>query len=104
MIRRLYSVRDDLTGFSNVIADDGDELAIRGFTSTVNRMLSADSSCTPYVDDLSIWFIGTFDTDTGIVTSASPEVLIRGKVIRYNYERDKSLTMKKKEDLVDEEV
>lgn len=104
MIRRLYSIRDDLSGFSAVIADDNDDLACRGFSSTVHKMLSVDSGSAPYVDDMSIWFIGTFDSDTGMLSPATPEVLMRGKVVRYNYERDKSILAEKKEDLVDEDL
>lgn len=102
MVRRIYSIKDDLTGFSSVIADDSDELASRGFESTVRRMLAADRASAPYVDDMSLWFVGTFDIDSGVLSGGTPSLVVRGKSIRLMVDRE-SLVNAVKED-ADEEV
>lgn len=82
MVKNVYSVRDGLIGFRSVIVDENDAAAVRGFTNTILHMLSSDESAFLFVDDLSIWRVGTFDLDSGQLTALSTiEKLADGKSV-----------------------
>lgn len=90
MKRYIYALKDDLSEFKEVICDDSDACAIRGFKSIVLKMLAhgdyKPTSSSLYVDDLSLYRLGEFDTVTGLISGSSPEVLIRGKAVRMEIE------------------
>lgn len=81
MIYNVYSVRDDLVGFTQVLLEQSDQVAIRAFSSSV---LTATSLYTTHPDDFVLCRVGQFDAQSGILTPLSaPEPLISaGAVLR----------------------
>lgn len=73
MIYGIYSIRDAKTGFLNITLDQSDAAAIRGFEHATRN---ADSLFFTHPSDYSLFKIGEFNTDTGVITSCVPEVLV----------------------------
>lgn len=71
MIKNLYSVRDRLTGFGPLFDAYSNEVAIRQFAmSFKGQQLSVP------LEDLDLYFIGTFETELGLLDSASSPVFV----------------------------
>lgn len=81
MIYNVYSVRDDLVGFTQVLLEQSDQVAVRNFSSSV---LTATSLYTTHPDDFTLCRVGQFDSETGVLNPLSaPESLISaGSVLR----------------------
>lgn len=56
-------------------------LAHRSFADEVNRN-SADNSMYQHPDDYSLWRIGEFDEDSGIITPCQPERIAAGSQVK----------------------
>ena len=69
MLYNVYSVRDSKVGFGNPFVDVGHASAQRGF-------FYAYANATNIVNfspaDFSLYYIGTFDTDTGALEKIAP--------------------------------
>lgn len=71
MILKLYSVRDRLTGFGPLFSADNNDVAIRVFV-----MSFKNQKLTVPLEDLDLYFIGTFETELGLLDSASSPVFV----------------------------
>lgn len=69
MIVNVYAMRDVKTGFLTPSFDSNDETAIRNFSHAV---INSDSIIFSFAQDFSLYRIGSYDSDTGIL---SPEPL-----------------------------
>lgn len=69
MVISVYCVRDSLLGFGMPILRDNDSVASRAFDYDLNVPNNPMAS---HPDDFQLYRIGSFDTDTGIITSESP--------------------------------
>lgn len=79
MIKKLYTIRDNATKFYDVITDDNDRAAIRSFTNAVNKngtLMYANP------DDFVLYSVGTFNTETGEITSELPTILCYGNQVK----------------------
>lgn len=76
MIINIYSIRDACVGFGNPFVQPNDDVALRTMRSL---LVDPQSEFSRSPKDYSIWCIGTFDTDTGIIDSKVPEMLSRGE-------------------------
>lgn len=64
---KLYSVKDCKSGFMSIIAFKNDDLAIRGFSNMVNEPVPNLVNSNP--SDFELWSLGSFDQDSGVITS-----------------------------------
>lgn len=76
MIINVYSIRDACVGFGNPFVQPNDDVALRTMRSL---LVDPQSEFSRSPKDYSIWRVGTFDTDTGIIDSVIPEMLSRGE-------------------------
>lgn len=82
MTKRMYAIRDKLTGFFPPIISENDAVAMRDF----ERALLKENSDTPaMVDDFSIWLVGYFRTEDGCIESVEPELIMRGSEVCEKY-------------------
>lgn len=80
MKRQLYSIKDELTGFTNICEFQNDEEAERAFAIAVQEKGSM-FNMTP--EDYSIYHVGERDTESGLITPVMPVLVIKGRnVIR----------------------
>ena len=66
MVLNIYSIRDTFTGFGQIFLESSDPVAVRGFRFALSKKDSA-----MYTDpkDFDLMRLGTFDTDTGVISS-----------------------------------
>lgn len=75
MIFGVYTVRDEPSqNFMQLQLHDNDELAIRGFDFAMqsNEMMKFKP------EDFSLWYLGNYDSVTGILEPQNPRVIKRG--------------------------
>lgn len=80
----VLSVRDALIGFGSPFTSVNKDVAIRGFTNSIIRAWS-DENDPVNPEDLSLFMVGEFDTDSGDISSCEPCVLARGTAIISQY-------------------
>lgn len=82
MTKRLYAIRDKLTGFFPPLVEDNDAVAMRNF----ERALLKENTDTPgMADDFSLWLVGYFRTEDGCIESVEPELVMRGQEVVEKY-------------------
>lgn len=72
MIYGVFSIRDLKTGFLSVTVDVSDASAKRGFEHATRK---PDSLFFTHPSDYSLYRVGSFDTDTGVLTSIDPDLI-----------------------------
>lgn len=72
MIRNMYAVKDDLQGFLAPVSDVNDEVAVRNFLFMVRNSKEMISNAA----DFSLFYVGTFDTDSGLLDPVLPPVFL----------------------------
>lgn len=75
---KMYSIKDELNGYTTPIPIASDDLAKRYFKEQVYTNPTIKNS----KEDFSIWRMGTFDTETGEYKNEVPVLLERAQ----NYE------------------
>lgn len=79
MKTKLYSYRDNLVGFGPVMVENNEQTAVRGFSYAVNNA-SGMMGFSP--KDYDLFYIGEFDTDTGVIVSAPvPALVVNGSSV-----------------------
>lgn len=78
MIMKMYSIKDELNGYTTPIPIPSDDVAKRYFKEQVMTNPTIKNS----KEDFSIWRMGTFNTKTGVYENEVPVLLERAK----NYE------------------
>ena len=71
MIKGLYCVRDYKVGYTAVLTDENDAVALRGF----KMALTPDTIMYNNPKDFALFKVGEFDTDTGIITPCEPTLI-----------------------------
>lgn len=71
MIKGLYCIRDYKVGYTAVIADDNDAVALRSF----KMALAPDTIMYNNPKDFALFRVGSFDTDTGFITACEPTLI-----------------------------
>lgn len=79
MIKKLYSIRDNATKFYDVITDDNDRASTRSFSHAINNPASL-MFANP--DDFALYCVGTFNTETGEITSELPTIICYGNQVK----------------------
>jgi len=78
MIYNVYCCKDDTTGFLTPTFEPNDNYAIRSFKYACSQTSIMGFKPT----DFSLFLIGTFDTDSGLIESYStPEFICRGEKV-----------------------
>lgn len=75
MIRGVYTVRDEASGlFMQLQVNDNNDVAIRSFDFAMasNEMMKFRP------EDFSLWYLGDYDDNTGVIDSKDPMILKRG--------------------------
>lgn len=75
-VMKLYSIKDELVGFTPPIPLPSDTVAKRYFMD----QLIGNPTMKNSPKDFSIWAMGTFETHSGRIKSKEPELLERGKI------------------------
>lgn len=70
MIYKVYSILDVNVGYGMPVVQDNHAVAMRNFE---NACCDKSSVFATHSADFSLWCIGTFDSDSGIMESAAPE-------------------------------
>lgn len=74
MIQKIYSLKDTISGsFGGLMLFNIDGVAIRELTSIVNNEQA--EKIIPHFEDMDLYRVGSFDVDTGVVTSEVEFVL-----------------------------
>lgn len=82
MIQNIYAVRDRATdqyGQPMFMINHGH--AIRSFADEANRA-DAQNNIYNHPDDYDLYHLGTYDTDTGLIDSKTPEMVAVGKNVK----------------------
>lgn len=74
MIYFIYSMRDKHTGFVSPTFDLNDQTAARNFSMALTK---SDGILGFAPSDFDLYCLGTWDTDTGLITPASLPQLVR---------------------------
>lgn len=68
MIYGIYCIRDSKTGFLTPTADQNDQTAMRNFA---HASMQKDTLFFSHPQDYSLFRVGTFDSESGIITALS---------------------------------
>lgn len=68
MIQKIYSLKDTISGnFGGLFLFNIDGVAIREMTTIVNS--EQVDKVIPHYEDMDLYSVGSFDVDTGVITS-----------------------------------
>lgn len=83
MLKVLVGVKDVLTGFTGVTIEDSDEIAVRSFCYQVKAMRADKRYVNVPIDDLQLYHLGVFDSETGKLSQPDiPDLLIEARSVR----------------------
>lgn len=68
MIYPVFSVRDQLTGFGQLLVDTNEATAIRNFQNGIAQNAGMQNN----LKDFDLYQLGEYDTDTGVITPLVP--------------------------------
>lgn len=76
MIKYIYTIKDELTGYNAPFLQENDEEATRTL-----KILTNDENSNIYQspEDYSIWNIGNFNQTDGCITTITPQLVARAK-------------------------
>lgn len=69
---KLYALKDTLVAFKSIWTSHNDETAIRAVKSS----MEAEKIPTSEIEDLQLWYLGTYNDQTGIIES-SPKFIAK---------------------------
>ena len=72
---KIYAIKDVKAGFMNPFYLQNDEIAIRSFKKAANDVQS--NAVNDFPEDKELWYLGTYDEDTGLITGEQPKFLIK---------------------------
>lgn len=70
MLYKVYSILDVNVGYGMPVVQDNHAVAMRNFE---NACCDKSSVFATHSSDFSLWCIGTFDSDSGVMESTPPE-------------------------------
>lgn len=74
---KIYSVLDQLVGYQNLTIYENEAIAIRDFTAFVN----ANKNISDFAVDYSLWCLGDFDKNKGILEHYEKKVISALEII-----------------------
>ena len=72
MIYPVYSVRDQLNGFGQLLVDTNEATAIRNFQNGIAQNVGMQNN----LKDYDLYQLGEYDTETGVITPIQPIKMI----------------------------
>ena len=72
---KIYCIKDVKSGYMNPFYLQNDDIAIRSFKKAANE--TQQNAVNDFPEDKELWYLGTFDSDTGIITGDMPKFLSR---------------------------
>lgn len=69
----VISMRDNKVGFMNLNIETNVQTAKRNFE---NACMKEESLLMSHPEDFGLWKVGDFDTETGLISPCTPEVII----------------------------
>lgn len=76
MKKFVYAIKDEKVGFLEPIIDENEQTAVRNFSYTI---CDPKNICNFAKSDFTLYFLGYFDTDTGIFTQDEiPQLICNG--------------------------
>lgn len=72
---KIYAIKDTKTGFMNPFYLQNDEVAIRSFKKAANEI--QPNAVNDFPEDKELWYLGTYDSDTGVIKGEVPKFLIK---------------------------
>lgn len=79
MTQNIYAVKDNKTGFENLLIQPNDACARRLFTTLANEK---GNKINVYPADMELWKLGGWDTNTGLIVAMQPEYMLRGTDVK----------------------
>ncbi|QCS36580.1 nonstructural protein [Capybara microvirus Cap3_SP_469] len=64
----MYSLKDNLVGFNSITCSQNQSTILRDLKTVVNH---SDSQISNNPSDYSLWYLGTFDTESGLIELTS---------------------------------
>lgn len=80
MIIQIYSIKDNVSGFTQPTFELYEPAALRNFSFAVNQ--SGMMNFKP--EDYSLWHVGTFDSETGVIDPVDPKLIVHGSEVVRN--------------------
>jgi len=71
----IYCIKDTKSGFMNPFYLQNDEIAIRSFKKASND--TQPNAVNDFPEDKELWYLGTFDERTGLITGTDPKFLVK---------------------------
>lgn len=68
----MYSVRDKLNGFGQLLVDTNEATAVRNFQNGIASNVGMQNN----LSDYDLYQLGEYDTETGVITAVSPIKMI----------------------------
>lgn len=72
---KIYCIKDTKSGYMNPFYLQNDEIAIRSFKKAANETQS--NAVNDFPEDKELWYLGTFDSDTGKIVGEEPKFLVK---------------------------
>lgn len=85
MTQNIYAVKDNKTGFENLLIQPNDACAKRLFATLANEK---DNKINIYPADMELWKLGSWNTNTGVMNAIQPEYMLRGTDVKEVAEND----------------
>lgn len=83
MILKVFAVFDSKAAtFGNPFPDQREASAIRNFSDAVNDGSNPNNLWHKHPEDFSLFYVGSFDTDTGALHPENPRALVTASAIR----------------------
>lgn len=72
---KIYCIKDTKSGFMNPFYLQNDEIALRSFKKAANE--TQPNSVNDFPEDKELWYLGTFEEESGLITGELPRFLVR---------------------------
>lgn len=67
----IFAIKDELVGFMNPTFEQTEQVALRNFSFAINK---ADSLLYTNAKDYSLWLLGEYDTEKGIIAKEHKKI------------------------------
>lgn len=78
MIYKVYAIKDELVGFGSIMVEQNEASAVRGFSYACKK---ADTLMAENKKDYTLYELGTYDTEKGVIEPCAPTVVLNGSSV-----------------------
>lgn len=83
MVHNIYSIRDTFTGFGPIFMESSDPVAVRSFRFALSKK---DTPMFTDSKDFDLMRLGTFDTETGVISPIPAVTVCSAASIRKEFD------------------